>query len=110
MHAKLGAVTSHFASHEPLHSTVTSPPVQCADTSQPPLHCPSHVPCAFTSALQLKSTVMVTVTPAASAVLTRALRTPHASAADVFVVSSPRSAFIALHTVSHLASSFVAAA
>src|SRR5438477_398896 len=77
MHATLGAVTSHSASHVPLHCTTTSPPVQCALMSQLAfaLHVAWQFACALMSAEQLKSTVNVTVTPAASAAATRVLRT-----------------------------------
>src|SRR5258706_11976073 len=68
------------------------------------LQSPSQLASAFTSAVQLPSIVTVTVTPFAAAASTRALRTAHASVAVVFVVSSLRSAFIALQTARNSAS------
>src|SRR5207248_6023830 len=71
-------------------------------------HEASQEACALTSAVQLKATCALTLTPAATALSTRAFRTPHASAAVVLLASSPRSVFIALHTARNRASTSLA--
>jgi len=103
----LGACTSHSPEHSPLHATTSLPGSHLALMSQlGRLHLAWQSPCTLTSAWQSDFTSSVTV---ACALLMRVFTTAQASAAVVFVVSSPKSALIALHVASHLASTLRAA-
>jgi hypothetical protein len=111
MQAKLGAVTSQVASHEPLQPTTTSPPVQLALTSQLALavQLASQVPWTMRSAWHWGGWSVSVIESDDFSAAMYVLRTLHASLAVVFVVSRLRSALISLQTLSHWACVFAAA-
>jgi hypothetical protein len=103
----LGACTSQLPSQAPSHSTTSLPGSHCALMSQlGSLQLAWQSACTLTSAWHSYLTSSATFT---FAFLMYAFKTPQASDALFFEVSKPKSPLIALHVVSHLASTSSAA-